>query len=75
MKLNIPTFYKLAKRYLKYQFALYPMKFNVEPELQERSKVANTSDNCGVCGFASLHPKGALRSPFTNPGAPLGDIG
>ena len=34
MELNIPTFYKLAKRYLKYQFALYPMKFNVEPELQ-----------------------------------------
>jgi len=34
MELNIQTFYKLAERYLKYQFALYPIKFNVEPELQ-----------------------------------------
>lgn len=34
MELNIQTYRELAERYLKYQFALYPMKFDAEPELQ-----------------------------------------
>lgn len=34
MELNIQTYQELAERYLKYQFTLYPMKFDVEPELQ-----------------------------------------
>lgn len=34
MELNIQTFQKLAERYLKYQFSLYPMKFDAEPQLQ-----------------------------------------
>jgi hypothetical protein len=34
MELNIQTYQELAQGYLKYQFALYPMKFNATPELQ-----------------------------------------
>lgn len=34
MELNIQTYQELAERYLKYQFTLYPMKFDAEPELQ-----------------------------------------
>lgn len=34
MELNIKTYQDLVKKYLRYQFSLYPMKFNVEPELQ-----------------------------------------
>ena len=34
MKLNIQTYQELAEKYLKYQFALYPMKFDAVPELQ-----------------------------------------
>ncbi len=34
MKLNIATYHKLAEKYLKYQFSLYPMRFNVSKELQ-----------------------------------------
>jgi len=34
MELNIRTYQELAERYLKYQFALYPMEFNAELELQ-----------------------------------------
>ena len=44
---------------------------------ETREKMRETSKDaiiCGVCGFASLHPKGALRDPFANPGAPLGEM-
>lgn len=34
MELNIQTYQELADKYLKYQFALYPMKFDGEPQLQ-----------------------------------------
>lgn len=34
MELNIQTYQELAERYLKYQFTLYPMTFDAEPELQ-----------------------------------------
>ena len=34
MELNIQTYQELAERYLKYQFALYPMRFDAKPELQ-----------------------------------------
>ncbi|TET17641.1 MAG: hypothetical protein E3J75_02035 [Dehalococcoidia bacterium] len=34
MELNIQTYQELAEKYLKYQFALYPMKFDATPELQ-----------------------------------------
>jgi len=34
MELNIQTYQELAEIYLKYQFALYPMKFDAELELQ-----------------------------------------
>jgi len=34
MKLNTQTYQELAEKYLKYQFTLYPMKFDVEQELQ-----------------------------------------
>ncbi len=34
MELNIQTYQELAEKYLKYQFGLYPMKFNSTPELQ-----------------------------------------
>jgi hypothetical protein len=34
MELDIQTYQELAEKYLKYQFALYPMRFNSAPELQ-----------------------------------------
>lgn len=34
MELNIQTYQELAERYLKYQFTLYPMKFDASPEMQ-----------------------------------------
>ncbi|MBA7490523.1 hypothetical protein ES702_01061 [subsurface metagenome] len=34
MQLDIQTYQELAEKYLKYQFALCPMKFNAVPELQ-----------------------------------------
>ncbi len=34
MELNTQTYQELVEKYLKYQFALYPMKFNSAPELQ-----------------------------------------
>ncbi len=34
MKLNIQTYHKLAGKYLKYQFSLYPMRFTISHELQ-----------------------------------------
>jgi len=34
MELNIQTYQELAEKHLKYQFALYPMKFNSTLELQ-----------------------------------------
>lgn len=34
MELNIQTYQELAERHLTYQFALYPMKFDAELELQ-----------------------------------------
>lgn len=34
MELDIETYQKSAKKYLKYQFALYPIKSESKPELQ-----------------------------------------
>jgi len=34
MELNTKTYQELAEKYLKYQFALYPMKFDAAPKLQ-----------------------------------------
>lgn len=45
MELDIKTYQELAEKYLKYQFALYPMKFNSAPDLQiavMKSHQANT---------------------------------
>lgn len=34
MELSVKTFQELAEKYLKYHFALYPMRFNIKLELQ-----------------------------------------
>lgn len=57
MELNIETYQKSVKRYLKYQFALYPIKSESKPELQiamMQSHKSNTDTMFSLRRIATL---------------------